>query len=172
MWAIKPQKLSGPCMKSESESEVTQSCPTLCDPMDCSLSGSSVHEILQARVLEWLAIFLSRRSSRPRNQTRVSHIAGRCLLSEPPCMKWSEVAQSCPTLCDPIDCSLPGSSVHGIFQAIVLEWIAISFSRGSSWARDQTQVSRIVDKRFTVWATREVKVKKIANKPALKDCNF
>ena len=41
----------------------------------------------------------------------------------------SEVAQSCPTLCDPMDCSLPGSSVHGIFQAIVLEWIAISFSR-------------------------------------------
>jgi len=40
----------------------------------------------------------------------------------------SEVAQSCPTLCDPIDCSLLGSSVHGIFQAIVLEWIAISFS--------------------------------------------
>ena len=42
----------------------------------------------------------------------------------------SEVAQSCPTLCDPMDCSLPGSSVHGIFQAIVLEWIAISASRG------------------------------------------
>ena len=39
------------------------------------------------------------------------------------------------TLCDPMDCSLPGSSVHGIFQAIVLEWIAISFSRGSSWPR-------------------------------------
>ena len=48
----------------------------------------------------------------------------------------SEVAQSCPTLCDPIDCSLPGSSVHEIFQAIVLEWIAISFSRGSSQPRD------------------------------------
>ena len=44
----------------------------------------------------------------------------------------SEVTQSCPTLCDPIGCSLPGSSIHGIFQAIVLEWIAISFSRGSS----------------------------------------
>jgi len=43
----------------------------------------------------------------------------------------SEVAQSCPTLCYTIDCSLPGSSVHGIFQAIILEWIAISFSRGS-----------------------------------------
>ena len=45
---------------------------------------------------------------------------------------YSEVAQSCPTLCNPMDCSLPGSSVHGIFQARVLEWIAISFSRGSS----------------------------------------
>ena len=55
-----------------------------------------------------------------------------------------------------MDCSLPGSSVHGIFQAIVLKWIAISFSRGSSWPRDRTQVSRIVDRRFTVWATREV----------------
>ena len=42
----------------------------------------------------------------------------------------SEVAQSCPTLCDPMDCSLSGSSVHGIFQARVLEWITISFSRG------------------------------------------
>ena len=52
-----------------------------------------------------------------------------------------------------MDCSLPGSSVHEIFQAIVLEWIAISFSRGSSQPRDQTQVSRIVDRRFTVWAT-------------------
>ena len=48
----------------------------------------------------------------------------------------SLVAQSCPTLCDPMDCSLPGSSVHGIFQARVLEWVAISFSRGSSWPRD------------------------------------
>ena len=45
------------------------------------------------------------------------------------------VAQSCPTLCNPMDCRLPGSSVHGIFQAIVLEWIAISFSRGSSRPR-------------------------------------
>ena len=71
----------------------------------------------------------------------------------------SEVAQSCPTLCDPMDCSLPGSSVHGIFQAIVLEWIAISFSRRSSQPRDRTRVSRIVDRCFTVWATREVKNK-------------
>ena len=67
-----------------------------------------------------------------------------------------EVVQSCPTLCNPMDCSLPGSSVHGIFQAIVLEWIAISFSKGSSQPRGRTWVSHIVDRRFTIWATREV----------------
>ena len=64
----------------------------------------------------------------------------------------SEVAQSCPTLCDPMDCSLPRSSVHGIFQARVLEWVAIAFSRGSSQPKDRTQVSCIVGRRFTVWA--------------------
>ena len=53
----------------------------------------------------------------------------------------SEVAQSCLTLCDPMDCNLPGSSVHGILQARILEWVAISFSRGSSQPRDQTQGS-------------------------------
>ena len=51
------------------------------------------------------------------------------------------VAQSCPTLCDPMDCSSPGSSVRGISQARILEWVVISFSRGSSWPRDQTRVS-------------------------------
>ena len=71
-------------------------------------------------------------------------------------IEWSEVAQLCLTLCDPMDCSLPGSPVHGIFQAIVLEWIAISFSSGSSRPRDWTRVSHIVDRHFTVWATREV----------------
>ena len=70
-------------------------------------------------------------------------------------MMWSEVAQSCPTLCDPMDCSLSGSSVHGIFQARVLEWIAISFSRGSPRPRNWTRVSHIAGRRFTVWATRE-----------------
>ena len=62
----------------------------------------------------------------------------------------SEVAQLCPTLCNPKDCSLPGSSVHGIFQARILEWVAISFSRGSSQPRDRTQVSCIVGRRFMV----------------------
>ena len=67
----------------------------------------------------------------------------------------SEVVQSCPTLWDPIDCNLPGSSVHGIFQARILEWVAISFSKGSSPPRDQTQVSCTAGRLFTVWATRE-----------------
>ena len=62
----------------------------------------------------------------------------------------SEVAQSCPTLCDPIDCSLPGSSLHGILQARVLEWVAISFSRGSSPPRDRTRVSRIPSRCFNL----------------------
>ena len=53
----------------------------------------------------------------------------------------TKLLQSCPTLCHPLDCSLPGSSVHGISQARVLEWVAISSSRGSSWPRDQTHVS-------------------------------
>ena len=65
------------------------------------------------------------------------------------------VAQWCPTLCDPMDGSSPDSSVHGILQARILEWVVISFSRRSSWSRDQTQVSHIVDKFFTFWATRE-----------------
>jgi len=60
----------------------------------------------------------------------------------------SEVAQLCPTLCHPMDCSLPCSSVHGIFQARVLEWVAISFSRGSSQPRDWTWVFHIVGRCF------------------------
>ena len=55
-------------------------------------------------------------------------------------------------------CSLPGSSVHGIFQARILEWVAISFSRGSSRPRDGTQVSRIAGRCFTLWATREAHI--------------
>ena len=65
------------CMKVRSESEVAQSCPTLRDPMDCSPPGSSVHGILQARILEPVAIFFSRGSSQPWDRTQFSHIAGR-----------------------------------------------------------------------------------------------
>ena len=67
----------------------------------------------------------------------------------------SPFAQSCPTLCDPMYCSLPGSSLHGILQARVLEWIAISFSKGSSRPRDRTRVSRVPGRCFNLWATRE-----------------
>ena len=63
---------------------VTQSCPTLCDPVGCSLPGFSVHRILQARILEWVAISFSRASSQPRDQTQVSCIACRFFTSETP----------------------------------------------------------------------------------------
>ena len=87
---------------------VTQLCLTLCYPMECSLQISFVYGILQARILEWVAISFSRDK----------------VWSE-----WSEVAQSCLTLCNPMDYQgLPGSSVHGIFQARLLEWVASAFS--------------------------------------------
>ena len=71
--------------------------------------------------------------------------------------KKKKVAQSCLTLCYPMDCSLPGFSIHGILQARILEWVTISFSRGSSWLRD----SRIGGRRFNLWATREARALKI-----------
>ena len=68
------------------------------------------------------------------------------------------VTQSCPTLCDPMDCSPPGFSVHGILQARILEWIAIPFTRGTSQPRDRTLVSCIAGRLFTVWATGKSKL--------------
>ena len=65
------------------------------------------------------------------------------------------VTQSCPTLCDPMDCSLPGSSVCGIFQARILEWVAFPFSSGSSQSRDRSQIFCIAGRFVTSWATRE-----------------
>ena len=141
--------------------------------MDCSLPGSSVHGILQARILEWVAISFSRGSSPPRDWAWISRIVGRRFTvwatRESPgnlspginplfifkSESESEVAQLCPTLCDPMDCSPPGFSIHGIFQARILEWVAISFSRGSSRPRNRTWVSCIAGRCFTLWATRE-----------------
>ena len=68
--------------------------------------------------------------------------------------KWKSVAQTCPTLCNLVAFSLPGSSVHGILQARILEWAAFSFSRGSYWLSDWTQVSCITGRFFTIWDTR------------------
>ena len=107
-----------------------------------------------------------------RDQTQVfcgSCTAGRFFITEPPgkpnmnitgwhlfCLPHnargieseSQVAQSCLTLHHPMDCSLPGSSVHGVLQAKILEWVAISFSRGSSQPRDRTQVSCTAGRHF------------------------
>ena len=113
-------------------------------PMDCSLSGSSVHGIIPEKILEWAAIFSFRGSSRLREQTHISYTSciGRWILYhwatlEAPFriheVKWSEITQLCLTLCDPMDCSLPGFSVHGIFQARILEWVAISFSSQTTY---------------------------------------
>ena len=88
----------------ESESEVVQSCPTPSDPLDCSLPGSFVSGIFQARVLEWGAIAFSTAAA-------------------------AKSLQLCPTLCDPIDGSPPGSAVPEILQARTLEWVAISFPK-------------------------------------------
>ena len=65
------------------------------------------------------------------------------------------VAQSCLSLSNPMDCSPPGSSVHGILQASILEWVAVSPFRGPSWSRDRPQISRIAGRFFTIWATSE-----------------
>ena len=80
------------CMKVKSESEVAQSCLTLCDPMDCRPPGSSIHGIFQARVLEWGAVAFS--------MTNLQF------------SQFSSVTQSCPTLCDPMNYSTPGLPVH------------------------------------------------------------
>ena len=139
-------------------SEVAQSCQTLCDPMDYNIPGSSIRGISQARGLEWVAISFSRGYSRPRDQTRVFCIASRLFTiwatrnSKRACClpignqipvsrmtgrntqhytnKDAKSFQSCPTLCNPLDCSAPGSSVHGILQARILERVTMPFSRG------------------------------------------
>ena len=73
------------------------------------------------------------------------------------------VAQSCPTLCNPMDYNLPGFSFHGILQARILEWVAIPFCRGSYWPRNQTRVSSTAGGLFTVWTTRETLVQESSN---------
>ena len=89
-----------------------------------------------------------------------------CAISVLPCYRHSSGAKSCLTLCDPMDCSPPGSSVQGILQERILEWVAISFSRGSSWPRDQTCVSMspaLAGEFFTSSTTREAQVWNIGN---------
>ena len=130
---------------------VAQSCPTLCNLMDCSPPGSSVHGILQARILEWIAILSSRGFSWPRDWTLVSCIAVRFFTLWATGKSWKvKVAQLCSTLCDPMN-----YIVHGILQARILKWITFPFSSISSQPRDRTQVSCIACGFFISWAPRE-----------------
>ena len=116
---------------------VARSYLSFCDSMDWSLPDSSVHGILQARKLDWVAIPFSMESSQPRDVTWISYSAVRLFIVwaiskasvTSLCLKVL-VAQSCPTFCDSMNCSPPDSPVHGIFQSKILEWVAIPFSRG------------------------------------------
>ena len=108
----------------------------------------TVHGILQTRILEWVAFPFSRGSSQRRDQTQVSHIAGRFFSS--PCLSpigggGGLLTKSCLTFVTPMDCSPPGAFAHGISQARILEWVVIPFSRGIflTWPRDWTHVSCI-----------------------------
>ena len=118
---------------------VTQSCPTLYDPLNCSTPGFSADGILQTRILEWVAIPFSRGSSPSRDETHISYVwfvlfycGNQCDFS---------VTQSCLTLCGPMDCSVLG--YMGFSSAGLLEWIAISFYRGSFQPRNWTYISRV-----------------------------
>ena len=124
------------CLKVKSLSHLT-----LSDLMDCSPPGSSVHGIFQARVLEWGAIACwALKKHLFRGFPGCPGVRTRCFYCHERKESESEVAQLCPTL----------YSVNGIFQARVLERVAISFSRGSSLPKDRTQASCIAGTRFTI----------------------
>jgi len=146
-------------------------CLTLCDPLDCSPPSSPVHGILQARIQEWVSITFFRVFSQPSYRTWVSCISDSLLSLQPGkliydntyyqfkkdelyfILHYSMYNFLCVFLCDSrsvisdslqsLDCSPPGSSVHGILQARILEWVAIPFSRGSFWPKDQICISCI-----------------------------
>ena len=131
--------------------------------MDCSSAGSSGHGISQARIPVRGAHSFSRGSSWPKDWTRprLLHWQADSLPLSHQLWGRGEVKWSCSVVSDSLQphglqCSLPGSSIHGIFQARILEWVATAFSRRSSRSRDWTQVSRIVGRRLTVWAARAV----------------
>ena len=140
-------------MKVISESEVTQSCPTLSDLMDCSLPGSSVHGIFQARVVEWGAIAFSLvllSSSQTLSSRRTALQRG--FSSSGLLAFWARSLLCCLVFslsCDPMDCSPPGSSVPGLSQARILKWVAISLFRGIFPTSNRTRISCTAGKFFT-----------------------
>ena len=118
---------------------VTKSCPT-CNHMDCSPLGSSV---LRQQYWSGLPFPSPGDLPDPGIKPASSALASGFFTTKPQvslCLH-AKSLQSCPILCDPMDCSLPGSSVHGILQTRILEWVAMPSSRGSSWPRDQTRIS-------------------------------
>ena len=144
--------------------KLLQSCPTLCDPIDCSLPGSSTHGLLRLLPSRFSRVRLCATPQTAAHQAppsvRFSRREYWSGLPFPSPMherkSESEVIQSCLTLLDPMDCSLPGSSVHGIFQARVLEWVAIAFS--NPWSRG-TQLRCLVTFPFYFHSLRDSALK-------------
>ena len=105
------------------------------------------------------------------------HLSEACIYSQGDMYKKIDSNVACnrksneSILCNPMDCSPPGSSLHGILQARILEWVAISFSRGSSQPRDRTWVSCITGRFFTIWAIREAQFKVINDNFKISDTN-
>ena len=116
----------GPCRDNRRRQWHLLQCSCLENPRDRGAWWATVYGVAQSRAR---LKQLSSSDNGHRLDTDLNFSCHECACS---------VAQSCPTLCDPVDCSLPGSSVHGTFQARILEWFAISSFRGSSWPRNQT----------------------------------
>ena len=147
---------------SVSESEVVQSCPTLHDPVDCSLPGSSIHGIFPGKStgVECQAGSLYTAWTCWTKEWFMSHMGWNRTMWDFTMLLYNTVVTHLYlTLCEPMHYSPPGSSVYRIFQARILKWVAISFFRGFSQPRDWTWVSRIAAGFFTIWATREVPYK-------------
>ena len=108
---------------------VTQSCPILCDPMNCSVPGSSVHGIFQARILEWGSTPSSKGSFWPRDWILYIFHGYVNSLSLRHLGNLSELTQFCPTLCNPMDCSMPGLPVHHLLPELAqnhVHWVTDS----------------------------------------------
>ena len=129
------------------------------NPMDRGGWQATVHGVMKSQTwLQWLSMHANIIDTVeapcvtfPPNHSsllRERHYSGSVIILVHIWKKVKMKSLSRVRLCDPMDCSLPGFSVHGIFQARVLQRVAISFSCGSSWPRDQTQVSRIVGRRL------------------------
>ena len=119
-------------------------------PTDCSLPGSSVHGISQARLLEWVSISFSRGSSWPRHQNSISYLAGGFFTTEKSAAAAAAAAakslQLCPTLCDPVDGSPPGSPVPGI-----LHWSGLPFPSPMNESKKWKWSRSVVSNYWTTW---------------------